>query len=101
MRVDTHVKKKNKSYYLQELHELEVEKAKITKLIIKYRLEKGYTQGQLAKKIKVSQQQISKIENGDFSSIMSIVKVLLALGYFLSMKPVKLPHRITSHLQIA
>lgn len=101
VKVDVHIKEKKKDYYLRELHELEIEKARIAKLIIRYRLEKGLTQGQLAKRIGVSQQQISKIENGEFSSMVTLVKVLLALGYFLNIRPVKLPERIASHLQIA
>ena len=101
MKVSTHLKKKNRDYYLKELHELEVEKAKIAKLIIKHRIEKKLTQGQLAKKMGVSQQQISKIENGMFSSITTLAKVLLALGYFLDIRPVKLPRRIASRIQVA
>lgn len=100
IKVDTHIKEKNRNYYLRELHELEIEKARIAKLIIKYRIDKGFTQKGLAKKIGVSQQQISKIENGEFSSLSTLVKTLLALGYFLNMRPVKLPECITSHLQL-
>lgn len=101
VKVDTHINKKNKDYYLKELHELEVEKAKIASLIIKYRIEKKLTQGRLAKRIGVTQQQISKIENGEFSSIITVAKALLALGYSLVIKPIKLPENVASRLQIA
>lgn len=85
----------------KHLYELEVTKARIAKLIIKYRIEKKLNQTELAKRVGVSQQQISKIENGEFSSIMTVAKVLLALGYFLDMKPVKLRRKVASRLQVA
>lgn len=101
MKVDEHVKQKNKDIFAKELYEIEKEKAKIAKLIIKFRIKKKFSQTELAEKIGVTQQQISKIENGEFSSIMSVAKVLLALGYFLDMKPKKLPPKIAAQLQLA
>ena len=99
--VNNHLREKNKNVYLRELSKLEIEKAKIAKLIVKYRLQENLSQNQLANKIGVTQQQISKIENGEFSSIITIEKVLLALGYYLDIKPVRLPQKIASKLQLA
>jgi len=99
MRVDDHIKERNKDPYLMELHKLEVEKANIAKLIIQYRIDHGIHQGQLAERVGVTQQQISKIENGEFSSMMTIAKVLLKIGYFLEIRPVKLPKNVAAQLQ--
>ncbi len=101
IKVDDHIKQKNKDLYLKELYEIEIEKANIAKLIIGYRLEHEENQSQLARRVGVTQQQISKIENGEFSSIITIAKVLLRIGYFLEIKPVKLPKQIASRLLVA
>ncbi|MFH1836748.1 MAG: helix-turn-helix transcriptional regulator [Candidatus Omnitrophota bacterium] len=99
VKVGSHIKEKNKDPYLKELYELEVEKANIAKLIIKHRLDNNMNQSQLAVKVGVTQQQISKIENGDFSSIITIAKVLLRIGYFLEIRPIKLSKSRAARLQ--
>jgi len=65
----------------------------------------------LAKRIRVSQQHISKIENGEFSSVATLEKVLLGIGMTVRIKAVELDtqtkKRITKamaqhkHLQLA
>jgi DNA-binding XRE family transcriptional regulator len=70
-RVDEHLKEKLKDPYFKELYELEEQKLGIVKRIIDYRVKNNLTQGQLARKARVTQQHISKIENGDFSSIIT------------------------------
>ena len=80
-RVDEHLKEKLKDPYFKELYELEEQKLKIVKHIIDYRVKNDLTQGDLAKKIGVTQQHISKIENGEFSSMSTLEKVLLSIGY--------------------
>ena len=89
-RVDEHLKEKLKDPYFKELYELEVEKGKIAKLILAYRIKHNLNQEQLARKLGVTQQHISKIENGDFNNISSIEKVLLSLGYHVQIKAVPL-----------
>ncbi len=84
--VREHFAEKMKNPYLREFYELEQEKARIASLIVRYRIQHRLTQGELAKRIQVSQQQISKIEQGDFSSLVTIQKVLVALGYHVIVK---------------
>lgn len=84
--VDEHLKEKSKDPRFRELLELEEEKAKVASLIVKYRADHHLNQEQLAKKVGVSQQYISKIEEGDFSNLATIHKILWALGYHVSLR---------------
>ncbi len=89
-RVDEHLKEKLKDPYFKELHELEQQKLSLVKKIIDYRIGHDLTQGQLAKKIGVTQQHISKIENCEFSSLPTLLKVLLYVGFKISIRPTPL-----------
>lgn len=80
-RVDEHLKEKLKDPYFKELYELEEQKLAIVKRIIDYRIKNKLTQGQLAKRAGITQQHISKIENGEFSNIATFEKVLLFIGF--------------------
>ena len=79
--VKDHLKEALKDAYFRELYELDSVKTEIAKKIIEYRIRHNLNQSQLAKMVKVSQQQISYIEEGDFSNFQTIQKVLLAIGY--------------------
>jgi transcriptional regulator with XRE-family HTH domain len=93
-RVDEHLKEKLKDPYFKELYELEEQKLAIVKRIIAYRIRNKLTQGQLAKRASITQQHISKIENGEFSNIATLEKVLLFIGYTVKLAVVPL-HRKT------
>ena len=93
-KVDTHLKKKLKDPYFKELYELEKQKLKIAKKIIEYRIKHNLTQSQLAKRIGITQQHLSKIENGEFSNILTLEKVLLFIGYKVKITAVPLPTKI-------
>jgi len=84
-RVDDHLKEKLKDPYFKELYELEEQKANIVKPIIAYRIKYKLTQGQLAREVGVTQQHISKIENGEFSNVATLEKILLAIGFTVKM----------------
>ena len=79
--VKDHLKEELKNPYFRELYELDSVKTEIAKRIIGHRIKHSLTQTQLAKIVKVSQQQISYIEEGDFSNFQTIQKVLLSIGY--------------------
>jgi len=67
-KVSDHLKEEMKDPWFKETYELEQQKMKIVLKILEYRVKHKLSQSQLAKLVGVSQQHISKIENGDFSS---------------------------------
>ena len=79
--VRDHLKEELKDPHFKEIHELHQQKLAIIKKIIDHRVKHGFTQGQLAEKVGVSQQYISRIETGDFCTIEVLQKVLTAIGY--------------------
>lgn len=80
-RVQDHLREKLRDPHFRESYAVELFKAQVAKEIITVRVRDGLTQGELAKKLGVSQQQISKIENGEFDSIEAVIKVLVALDH--------------------
>ena len=90
-KVDEHLKQKLKDPYFKELHELEQQKLGLVKKIIAYRISNGITQGNLADRVGVTQQHIPKIENCEFTDPVTLVKVLLYVGFRVHMKaePIK------------
>ena len=98
-RVDEHLKEKLKDPYFKELCELEEQKLKIVKRIIEYRVKNKLSQKQLAERVGVTQQHISKIENGEFSSISTLEKVLLFIGYTVKMQAIPLSQGIKHRLE--
>lgn len=88
--VDKHLQEKLKDPYFKELYELEAQKLEIVKKIVDYRIKHKLSQTQLAKKVNVSQQHISKIESGKFSSVATLEKILLHLGYTVRLQAIPL-----------
>lgn len=97
-RVDAHLKQKLKDPYFRELYGLEEQKLAIVKRIIAYRIKNKLTQGQLAKRANVTQQHISKIENGEFSSISTLEKVLLFIGFTVRLQAVPLEKQVKNQI---
>lgn len=91
--VNKHLEKKLKDPYFRKLYELEEQKLEIVKHIIDYRIKNNLTQGQLAKRVGVTQQHISKIENGEFSNIATLEKILLFIGFTVKLKAIPLEKR--------
>ena len=79
--VEEHLKEKRQDAAFRELHELDEEKLKVAKVIISERIRRRLTQAALARQLGVTQQQVSKIENGDFDNLATVQHILVMLGY--------------------
>ncbi|MFA4889158.1 MAG: helix-turn-helix transcriptional regulator [Candidatus Omnitrophota bacterium] len=97
-KTNEHLKEKLKDPYFRELYELEEQKLAIVKRIISYRIQHEVSQAQLAQRAGVSQQHISKIENGEFSSIATLEKVLLFIGFTVKLKAVPLEKKVREQI---
>ena len=97
-KVDDLLKEDLKDPYFKELWELEEQKLEIVKPIIEYRIKHNLTQGQLDKQIHVSQQHISNIESGEFSSVATLEKVLLFIGYKVKMQAIPLTRSVKNRI---
>lgn len=89
-KIDDHLKEKLKDPYFRELYELEEQKLSIVKRIIDYRIKNKISQQELAARAGVTQQHISKIESGEFSSIATLEKILLRIGYTVQLRAIPL-----------
>ena len=97
-RVSEHLREKLKDPYFRELYELEEQKLNIVKRIIAYRIKNKLSQSQLAKRAGITQQYISKIENGDFSNISTLEKVLLFIGFTVKLTVIPLDKRVQERI---
>ena len=80
-KVDDGLKEKLKDPYFKELYELEEQKTSLVKKIIDYRLKNNLSQEELAERVGITQQHISKIENNEFSSFQTLFRILLYIGF--------------------
>lgn len=87
MKVKEHIAEKlKKDPGFKERYNLILQKAEIAKKIIGYRIKHNLTQAELADELGVSQQYISKIEEGHFSTLDMVENVLSHIGYRLKLK---------------
>ena len=88
-KVDDYIKEKIKrNPDFKARYDLLMEKAAVVKKIIEYRIRHKLSQGELAKEIGVTQQYISKIEEGEFSNLDTIESILEHIGYRLKLEVV-------------
>lgn len=90
--VADHLQEKRRQPSFRELQELDEEKLKVAKVIIDARIRLKLSQAKLARQLGVTQQQVSKLENGDFDNLGSLQRVLTFLGYQVKVSAVPL-HR--------
>jgi transcriptional regulator with XRE-family HTH domain len=74
-----------KNVHFKKMYEEEKHLLELGLLIIEAREQKGLTQRELAQKSQVTQQQLSKIENGVNCNMLTFIKVLSALGLDLTL----------------
>jgi transcriptional regulator with XRE-family HTH domain len=99
--VSEHLKEKLRDPYFKELYALEEQKLSIVKRIIDYRIKNRLSQGQLAERAGVTQQHISKIENGEFSSVATLEKILLFIGYTVRIQAIPLSQQVKNRIERA
>ena len=88
-KVDDYIKEKIKrNPDFKARYDLLMEKAAVVKKIIAYRIRHKLSQEQLAEEIGVTQQYISKIEEGEFSNLDAIENILEQIGYRLKLEVV-------------
>jgi len=88
-KVDDYIKEKLKrNPDFKARYDLLMEKAAVVKKVIGYRIRHKLSQEQLAEEIGVTQQYISKIEEGEFSNLDSIEEILEHIGYRLKLEVV-------------
>ena len=88
-KVDDYIKEKiKKDPDFKARYDLIKEKATVVKKIIEYRIRHKLSQERLAREIGVTQQYISKIEEGEFSNLDSIEEILEHIGYRLRLEVV-------------
>ncbi len=88
-KVDDYIKEKiKKDPDFKVRYDLIKEKTAVVKRIIAYRIQHNLSQAKLAEEIGVTQQYISKIEEGEFSNLDTIENVLEHIGYRLKLEVV-------------
>ncbi|MCK5655358.1 MAG: helix-turn-helix transcriptional regulator [Candidatus Aureabacteria bacterium] len=94
--VRDHIKEKVKSdSSFKARYNLILQKAEIAKKVIRYRVKNNLSQTQLAKEMGVTQQYISKIEEGEFSNLETVENILHHIGFRLKLEVVRerSPHK--------
>jgi len=88
-KVDDYIKEKLKrNPDFKARYDLIKEKVAVVKKIIEYRIRHNLSQERLAREIGVTQQYISKIEEGEFSNLDAIEGILEHIGYRLKLEVV-------------
>jgi HTH-type transcriptional regulator/antitoxin HipB len=87
-----HLKEKLNDERFRQLYEEERQLAELSLKILDIREHLGLSQTEVARRAKVTQQQLSKLENGVNCNIATFLKVCNALGIKLDIESPKLSH---------
>ncbi len=87
-----HLEEKLKDKRFRTLYDEERQLAEISLKILDIREHLGLSQTEVAKRAKVTQQQLSKIENGVNCNMATFLKVCNALGLRIDIETPKLSH---------
>jgi len=98
---DERLQKELKDSYFKKLYKFEEQKFGIVKNIINFRIKHNLSQADLAKRLKVTQRQISNIEIGEFTSVSTLEKVLLGIGMTVKMEAIKLNPQVKERVSKA
>jgi transcriptional regulator with XRE-family HTH domain len=96
MTFDSHLKEKLKNKRFKRMYEEEKELLDISLKILEARREKNLSQAELANRAHITQQQLSRIENGMNFNIKTLLKLCDALNLSLDFKErpkLQLSHR--------
>ncbi len=86
---DKYLKEQLKYPKFKEYHEEEKELLELAYRLNEEREKRGETQTDVAKKAHLTQQQYSRLEKGENCNIMTYLKASRAIGYRLSLEPIK------------
>ncbi len=101
-KVDDYIKEKmKKDPHFKSRYDLIMQKVEIAKKVIEYRMKYNLSQAQLAKEMGVTQQYISKIEEGEFSNLDTVENILHHIGCRLKIEVIPMTHTLKIHPQIA
>jgi HTH-type transcriptional regulator / antitoxin HipB len=84
-----HLNEKLKDQRFKRLYEEERELADLSLRILKTREKMGMSQKEVAERARITQQQLSKIENGINCNLATFLKVCNALGLKIDLEPLK------------
>ena len=87
-----HLTEKLKDTHFRQLYNEERQLAELALKILDTREHLGLSQKEAARKAKITQQQLSKIENGINCNISTFLKVCNALGIKIDIEPPKFTH---------
>jgi HTH-type transcriptional regulator/antitoxin HipB len=86
-----HLNESLKSKEFQELYNEEKELLQLSLILQGARKKAGISQLEIAKQAHLTQQQVSKLENGDNCNILTYLKVGQAVGLKFSLQPARDP----------